>query len=379
MKFKPHEFFKKHPEIEEIAIRLEESEKEAQKRNEELEKKRASSTDPEEMTGKGKKKFQRYPECGVISHYCKDGRWEQTPYVPKPGRDIFIKDLAKILESRDPDAIKIEIYKGQSDKSKSKGAVYSKDIYLITNPEVKETPNELGCNPDFESSLEKIRGTVKPNNYEIELLRKDFDARLKEQEHAAQIRELKLQYDNKIKELDEAVKERNVIIDEMKEDLRSYEGELSGLKEEKEQPFSQMILSRVLTQAGENILRNNPKLMKIGLGVTDEEIKRIWESDTKKIESGTTQDNSGFSEGSSMGDLDKLDPKHAQGIKDLLQFFKQIKTEEFRKLYAIDCILQDPDSGMLNNELTDKVLQFINHTQSVSDKKEPTTATNEKN
>lgn len=375
MKFKPNEFFKKHPEIEEIAIRLEESEKESQKKNEELEKKRASSNNPEEILGK--KKFQLYPECGVISHFCKDGRWEQTPYKPKEGRDSFIKELAKILETRDPDAIKIEIYNGKSNKAIDKGPVYSKDIYLVTNPEVKEMPGELGCNPDFESSLEKIRGTIKPNNYEIELLRKDFDAKLREQAHAAEVRELKLEHDNKLRELDAALKERDAIIEEMKDDMSNYEGELNGLKEEKEQPFGQMVLSRVLTQAGENILKNNPKLMKIGLGLTDDEIKKIWEGEQKQLAEGKSSDNTSFSESGSAIDLNGLDEKHAQGIKDIVSFFKQIPVAEFKKLYTIDCMLQDPASGMLNHSLADKVLHCINqNTQSVSDKKE-STATNQ--
>ena len=100
--------------------------------------------------------------------------------------------------------------------------------------------------------------------------------------------------------------------------------------------------------------------MKIGLGLTDEEIKKIWEGGQKKIEDGKSSDNTSFSESNSAGDLGGLDPKHAQGIKDLIQFFKQVKVDEFRKLFTIDCMMQDPVSGMLNNDLADKVLQFVN-------------------
>lgn len=355
MKFKPHEFFKKHPELEEIAIRLDESEKEAKEKNEDMSKKKTGSTNPDEILNAGKKVFVYRPECGVISHYCKDGRWEQTPYIPKPGRDPFIKDLAKILESRDPDAIKVEIYKG---KTKKKEPVYSKDIYLVTNSETSYMPSEQGQHENFESSIEKIRNTVKPNNYEIELLRKEFDARLKEQQHEAQIRELRLIHQNELSELKAAITERDEMIEELQEEMEGYEGQLNGLQEEKEKPFTEVLLGRVLSQAGENILRNNPKLLKIGLGITDEEIKKIWEGDPKNIESGKTSDNSSFCESSN--DLEGLDPKHAQGIRDLITFFKQVKTDEFRKLFTIDCLLQDPQSGMLNHELTDKVLQYIN-------------------
>lgn len=367
MKFKPHDFFKKHPEVEEIAVRLDESEKEAKQKNKEIQKKKTEPVSTEETPKEGKKIFVYRPECGVISHYCKDGRWEQTPYIPKPGRDPFIKDLAKILESRDPDAIKVEIYKGKMKKS---GAVYSKDIYLVTNPaEAKETTSELGSPENFESSIEKIRSTVNPNSYELELMRRDFDAKLKAQEHSSEIKELKLQQQHEINEMQAAIKERDGIIEEMEKELNEYEGHLEGLNEEKEQPFGEMVLGRVLMQAGENILKNNPKLMKIGLGLTDEEIKKIWEGEQKKIEDGKSSDNTSFSESSSVGDLAGLDPKHAQGIKDLIQFFKQVKVDEFRKLFTIDCMMQDPVSGMLNNELADKVLQFVNQNKPDETKK----------
>ena len=361
MKFKPHDFFKKHPEIEEIAIRLEDSEKDAKEKNKEIQKKKKAGIPNEDNTGTEKKTFVYRAECGVISHFSKDGRWEQTPYIPKEGRDPFLKDLAKILESRDPDAIKIEIYKG---KTKKKGPVYSKDIYLATNPaELKEISSGLGCPENFESSIEKIRSTVNPNSYELELLRKDFDARLKAQEHDAQIRELKLQHQHEINDLQAVLKERNEIIEELEEELDEYDGALNGLKEEKEDSLSATVIGRVLTQAGENILKNNPKIMKVGLGLTDDEIKKIWEGSGKRIEAGKASDSSSFSENSSDESLEKLDSKHAQGIRDLVAFFKQVKMDEFRKIFAIDVILQDEKTGFLNNELADKILLFIKENQ----------------
>jgi hypothetical protein len=366
MKFKPHDFFKKHPELEEIAIRLDDSEKEAKEKNEGISKKKTNSNNPDEVQQAEKKVFIYRPECGVISNYCKDGRWEQTPYTPKSGRDPFLKDLAKILETRDPDAIKVEIYKG---KAKKTGPVYSKDIYLVTNAEIKENTSELGTTENFETSIEKIRSTVKPNNYEIELLRKDFDARLKEQEHTSEIKELKLVHQNELSELKAAVTERDEIIEELEEDLDEYEGTLSGLQQEKEPALGEIVLGKVLMRAGENLLRSNPSILKIGLGITDEEVKNIWKDSPKRIEDGQSSDNSSFSEASFTNDLKGLDPKHAEGITRLITFYKQVKTDEFRKLYAIGFILQDPKTGRLNTELADKVLQFISKNQPVETEK----------
>ena len=358
MKFKPHEFFKKHPELEEIAIRLDESEKDAKLKNEEMTKKKKSGTLSEgNLNESAKVIFQYRPECGVISNFYKDGRWEQTPYTPKSGRDPFLKDLAKVLESRDPDAIKVEIYKG---KTKKKTAVYSKDIYLVTNQaEIKESSNELGCPENFETSIEKLRAKVSPSNFEIEMLRKDFDAKLKEQQHASEIKELKLEHQNEINTLQASIKEKEEIIESLEEDLNDYEGHLEGLQEEKEKPFGEVLIGRVLMTAGENILKNNPRLLKIGLGITDDEIKKIWESSSKKIEEKREPDNSSFSEASPSNEFQGLDPKHAEGIRELNDFFKQISLVEFRKLYTISLIMQDPTNGKFNNELADKVLLFI--------------------
>ncbi|MFY9310082.1 MAG: hypothetical protein WAQ28_13635 [Bacteroidia bacterium] len=361
MKFKPNDIFKKYPEIEDIAIRLDESEKEAKEKNKGrgAENKEPVSNNEES----GKRVFMYFAEHAVISYFYKEGRWEQTPYTLKPGREAFLKDLAKILETRDPDAIKVEIYKGKTRKTEP---VYSKDIYLSENqPEtdnVQEHPGLGSLVKRFDETLSETKKNPDTSGFQIELLRKEFEAQLKEQQHGSEIKELKQYHQSEINTLQSIITQKDEYIEELEDELDEYEGELNGFheesKKEKSTPFSEIILGRVLVQAGENLLKQNPKILKIGLGLSDEEVKKIFEKDAGQLESAKTNDTSGFSE--STNDLTGLDEKQIQGINDLIQFFKQVNVSEFKKLFTIDCMLQDPKTGMLNNDLADKVLQFIN-------------------
>lgn len=361
MKFKPNDIFKKYPEIEDIAIRLDESEKEAKEKNKGrgAENKEPVPTNEES----GKRVFMYFAEHAVISHFYKEGRWEQTPYTLKPGREAFLKDLAKILETRDPDAIKVEIYKGKTRKTEP---VYAKDIYLSENqPEtdnVQEHPGLGSLVKRFDETLSETKKNPDTSGFQIELLRKEFEAQLKEQQHGSEIKELKQYHQSEINTLQSIITQKDEYIEELEDELDEYEGELNGFheesKKEKSTPFGEIILGRVLVQAGENLLKQNPKILKIGLGLSDEEVKKIFEKDAGQLESEKTNDTSGFSE--SANDLTGLDEKQVQGINDLIQFFKQVNVSEFKKLFTIDCMLQDPKTGMLNNDLADKVLQFIN-------------------
>lgn len=364
MKFKPNEIFKKYPDIEDIAVRLEESEKETRERNK---GRGTTSTEPVPGNdGSNKRVFQYCPEHAVISHFYKDGRWEQTPYTLKPGREAFLKDLAKILETRSPDAIKVEIYKGKSRKT---DPAYFKDIYLSEN-QPETSPNgqehsELGSLvKKFDETLSETKKNPDASNFQIELLRKEFESQLKEQQHSSEVKELKHHHQSEINELQSIITQKDEYIEELEDELDEYEGELSGFQEEsqkeKSSPFGEVILGRVLVQAGENLLKQNPKILKIGLGLSDEEVKKIFEKDSEQLDAAKTNDNSSFSETQIANDLAGLDEKHAQGIKDLIQFFKQINVTEFKKIFTIDCMLQDTKTGMLNTDLADKVLQFIN-------------------
>jgi hypothetical protein len=357
MKFNPHDIFTKYPDIEDIAIRLEQSENEAKDKNK-------KQNEPVANTEAGGKRFFQYvPEHCVISHFYKEGRWQQTPFTAKPGREVFLKDLAKIIETRKPDAIKIEIYKGKTEKS---GVQYSREIFFEQEADKTHTEqHQLGMlEKRFDEKLEKFKTNPDANNLQIEILRKDFEKQLTEQQHKSEIKDLNHQHQVEINGLQIAVQQRDEYIKELEDELDESDGELGSLKaeaqKEKERPFGEIILGRVLMQAGENILKHNPKILKIGLGLSDSEIKEIFKKDTKELgEAKTESDNSSFSENTN-DDLSGLEEKHKQGITDLNTFFKQIKVEEFKKTYTINCMLQDSKTGFLNVELADKVLAFIN-------------------
>jgi hypothetical protein len=356
MKFKPNDIFKKYPDIEDIAIRLEQSENDAREKNK-------KTNEPSANSENGSKRiFQYVPEHCVIAAYYKEGRWEQAPFIPKAGKENFLKDLAKILETRKPDAIRIEIYKNKTPKS---GTLYTKEIFFSEANETTEEKNGLGAMEKmFDDKLEQFKKNPDASNLQIELLRKDFEKQLLLQQHNAEKKDLDHYHQTEINSLQTAIRQRDEYIKELEDDLDIHEGELGSLKaeaqKEKSTPFGEILLSRVLMTAGENLLKHNPKILKIGLGLSDAEIKKIFESDTKELGAAKTEsDNSSFSESTS-DEFSELDEKHARGIKDLVSFFKQIKIEAFKKVYTINCLLQDPKTALLNEELTDKVLAFTN-------------------
>jgi len=356
MKFNPHEIFKNYPDIEDIAIRLEQSENDTRKRNKTQKTESSANTE-----GGGKRIFQNVPEHALITAFYKGGRWEQSPFTPKAGRENFLKDLAKILETRKPDGIKIEIYKNKTPKS---GILYSKEIFFSEATGITEEKSGLGeMEKRFDEKLEQFRKNPDTNNLQIELLRKDFEKQLLQQQYEAEKKDLNHCHQSEINGLQTAIVQRDEYIEELKDELDEHEGELGSLKaeakKEKDTPFGEIILSRVLMQAGENLLKHNPKILKIGLGLSDVEIKKIFETDTKELgEEKKENDNSSFSESSANDEYKNLDEKHIEGIKELISFFKNIKVEGFKKVYTINCMLQDPKTALLNEELTDKVLAF---------------------
>ena len=296
MKFNPHDILKKYPDFEDIASRLEQSEQEAKEKNK-SQKSNGTATTVEDGN---KRVFQHAPEHALITHFYKDGRWEQSPLTAKAGRKAFLEDLFKILESRNPDAVRVLIFRNKTEKS---GIIYNKDIFLDNEkPEKTTEHSELGAmEKRFDEKLEQFRKNPDANNLQIEILRKEFEARLAEQKHLSEINELKHYHQAEINNLQNHIAQRDEYIDELEEELEENEGELNGLKtesqKEKDTPLSEIVLGRVLSQTCENLLKQNPKILKIGLGLSEDEIKKIWEKDTKEISDGKTiSDNSSFSE-----------------------------------------------------------------------------------
>jgi hypothetical protein len=267
MNFSLHDILKKYPDIEDIAIRLEQSENTAKEKNNRT------------IEAGTKRKFEYVAEHCVISRFYKGGRWEQSPFTPKPGREAFLKDLAKIIETRNPDAIRVEIYKAKTEKS---GVLYSNEIYF-KNEEAEEE-NGLGLlEKKFDEKLEQFKKSPDTNNLQIEILRKEFEAQLTAQKHQSHISEIKHCHQSEINSLQIAIHQRDEYIKELEDELDEHEGELGSLKaeaqKEKDTPFGEIMLGRVLTQAGENILKQNPKILKIGLGLSDAEIKKIFQTE----------------------------------------------------------------------------------------------------
>src|SRR5437870_2673716 len=127
------EILEKFPELNDIALRLEESEKEFKKWKSDS-KERLSSQEykakleviqndtskmPEEISEETAKLQARYldgrggvkkkADEAYISRYLKNGVWVETVYPAKPGKKEFLYYLERTLNQYDPDALIIKL------------------------------------------------------------------------------------------------------------------------------------------------------------------------------------------------------------------------------------------------------------------------------
>lgn len=338
----PEEIYSLCPDLRDIAIRLEDSVKEAIESN------------------KNKKHDKEiYPEHSRIAQIWINGRWQDTALKPKSGRQAFEETLAAIVNTRNPSALKIEIYNGK--RITSNRDEYT--CYLAEDATVISEIANKGLKGPGSESLELIKT-------EIETLKKgnpsSFELQLLTLKHAQELQNLKYEHQRALDEKQRIIEDLEIENQDLEEQVAEQDGELGSaadklLEKVAPKPFH-VILGAIAEQALEDFIIHRPKVLKDAFKLSDEQIKTIFTRDQKQIASASapaSENNTNFEEVKSDEDEYKgYDPKHADGIKNIHIFVKALTPENYaliHNIFAFCCTAE----GEINMDHTNLLLAHL--------------------
>jgi hypothetical protein len=348
MNFNPSSFFKQFPELKDIASRLHESELQARHRNEFNEKQ--ASKQVNEFTPPKKPQIV-YGDHAVISSYYKDRQWWNTPNVPKEGEKAFVKSLENIINTRNPDAIHVDIYKGKG--GRSKGPDFSQDFYLTENVEeikplsAPEVPAriELGSVIEqFDKKLENLKiSNPETGASAIELMKIGFERELDKIRAESEKKEIIHKYEGELKDLRNIVAQKDSEINELQSELEEMEGELGGVDENKAPAW----MDHPLMQQGSRLLSG---LMEKFVFQQPDRTALAGGGQAPATPSATLEEEPERYPG--------LEPAHQEGIENLSDFFARLTLQDFREVFILLASLQHAD-GSLNREKLQQLTAFL--------------------
>ncbi|MCE9539043.1 MAG: hypothetical protein K8R85_07485, partial [Bacteroidetes bacterium] len=244
----PEDLFKKCPILLDIANRLEDSEKDANKTNADN-KTKSKRVKQAELPLEGQSHVAvpsyafKYPEhCRIIEIY-RNGGWENMANMPKPGKENFLKTLVSTVDTRNPKGLKIEIYAGKRPTSSKESFtcwLVDKDAEIVEEEKRNSTPG-LGFAEEMKevkTELLKFK-TNNPEGVNPATMQLMFDMKLQTLEHKQEIERLKSDFERKLEKKDEEIYDLSDEIEDLNEQLAELDGELSGaadLISEKQKP-----------------------------------------------------------------------------------------------------------------------------------------------
>lgn len=285
------QIYAEYPQLEDIALRLQHSYEEAEKKNKE--KKLTRNDLPAEgQASRRPRHVSATCEHAFIEKFYNGSRWEKTYHVPLPGRENFETNLQRIF-ARKPQAIVIVIVNGAkinaSTKSEKIQIVLKKDAEIPEEPknndsevintissmlgELKETAQKqpaITTDPKGELSLANLSYAQKlteiEHKYEIETLKRD---------HRYEIDKLHDEYEKQIDDLNEEIDALNEEIEELESEKVQTEANLNGIDEKikkAQNPGYIDLAGKILANAATNLMKNHTKgLAQLG-GVSEEKL-----------------------------------------------------------------------------------------------------------
>lgn len=336
-----------NPDLQEIVHRLENSKKETEEKNSKL---------PE---GTDQKKISIPEHCRITDWKMhRDIGFTQAICEPQAGKEGLEKQLAFIIKLRNPDCIKIAVYKGKGQRAAM--PVLSREINL------RPAPQELNGVSELREEIEELKKNIGNNSNDSELKRQ-YDALLKkveQQEWNGKIDNLKRTHEKEIEILNKRIEEKEKEVEGLKEEIEDTEKGLEGVQEKLktavDPPFVTM-LGKIAEKALEGAAIRNPefleKICKLDKDTIQQMLDEINKREKQTEEKGEEkEDSSGFSEAAD--EFEGLEEKHKTAIKELIGVFKQISFPVFGKLYLIFSNLQNAE-GEIDEERAAKVLEYI--------------------
>jgi len=338
--------FEKHPVLEEIAVRLDASQKEVNEKNSKL-----SETD------KQNHKKVSVPEHSRVTHWKmhKDNVWSETVLMAKPGRDGLEEQLKHIIKTRNPDVLRISIYKGYG----KRGAT------PLSNQEIKinEAPADLSGVTELKREIDELKNRSSEPESELKKQYNDLLKRLEEREWNDKIDKINRSHEEEKNTLLNKVAALETEIEELKDEVLDSEEGLKGVQDElktvTDPPFVTM-LTKIAEKALEGAAIRNPEFLEKVCKLDKETVQQMLEDINGREKEVTDKekqpDNSGFTEAAD--EFEGLEEKHKTAIKELIGLFKQVSFAEFGPLYLVCSGLQKED-GNIDQEKAAKVVEYV--------------------
>lgn len=357
------QIYSEFPELEEIAMRLEDSEKEATAKNRERKNSKIENQpDFQFSSDKKKRTLSVNAEVSRISDFYKDKRWNQTSYISKPGRKEFEFQLMRVIETRNPDAIKIKVFPSNRELTcrLDKTVWLNRDEFSDTaDKQETNTTRSLGAvenaieqlKKDFAENNQKGTNTIDMNT-QMQIINLQHAQNLKDIKHAQEIESLKRDYEDKIRQYQQELDNRDNEIEDLEQELADVEDNLNGIEDKIEaakNPSYVEIAAKVVSRGIENLAKDNKKLIGNFLGMSESDLDSYFkdkEDDSKQITTSTS--NATYSTEEQTDSFSHLDDEKRRFAESLTAMVTAMDIENLRVIVTIIQMSTNED-GTLNN------------------------------
>lgn len=352
------------PELEEIAMRLEDSEKEATAKNKERKNtKMENQPDFQFSSDKKKRTLCVNAEVSRISDFYKDKRWTATSYISKPGRKEFEFQLMRVIETRNPDALKIKVFPSNRELTcrLDKTVWLNKDEFSDTaDKQETNTTRSLGAvetaieqlKKDFAENNQKGTNTIDMNT-QMQIINLQHAQNLKDIKHAQEIESLKRDYEDKIRQYQQELDNRDDEIEDLEQELADVEDSLNGIEDKIEaakNPSYMDIAAKVVSRGIENLAKDNKKLIGNFLGMTESDLDNYFKDkdDNKQISTQTNSSAASYSTEEQTDSFSHLDEEKRKFAESLTAMVTAMDIESLRIIVTIIQMITDEDFALNN-------------------------------
>lgn len=365
----PEELFSQCPQLEDIANRLHDSETAVAEFNKQIQSRRAGNTDTSEGSGHKLTYKTKYPEHCRIAEIYRNGRWERMASLPKPGRDEFLKSLVSVIETRNPKGLKVQIFGGKRITSNPEEFL----CYLSTSDvETKEMEAKAG-DDSLKGAESKVGNEIitlqnqiaelkKHSTLTPELLQANFEMKITKIQHDNEIEKLIRDYETKLDKKDQQIYDLQDEIEDLQAQLAEQDSELSGaaelINQKQKPPAVQVLLASAIESAAVNLIKNRPKILTDVFGLKQEQIAEIFAEENKQLPVGEKQPSPEASVSFGEDEYKGFEKEHAEAIKNIHAFAKQLTLEQFKKLYTM-FLFCCTDKGELHEDHSNKLIALI--------------------
>ena len=393
-----NEAYDLHPALEQLVARLKSAEDDysnKSKRNKKAfeEYNKAIETSNNAYAVKRPARLGAKCEHGIVSSWAINGQIQQNPGSLLKGK-YFEQSLDDIL-SKNPSKIQVNIYSGSSFTSKrlnkyeyvllaQDNTVVLPDV-TINVKNIKTEPQNLGATELFISkavqTMENIDKKLAPDfiqnadgqtKMQIELITYKHESQLQilGLQHANEIDKLNNLHEKELAKLRAEIEEKKEEIAYLNEELDETAGALSGVQAELDKPKEDSITTKALvgliSKAGMNLLKNNPKFVAGIAGLSQEEVSKLFAENELAIEQKGS-DNTSFSESTvAASEIDeafaRMDAKVAEGLKKYLPIFAAMSFDDFKIVSHIIYNMLDAESN-IDKEVATKIISVLPSTK----------------